>query len=169
MCVCVSPVTTENLIETCKKVKYSFFVFFFILRVGVRRCVFVFSSSCEIYLSPTSDINNVWQYFDLLPVGGHPRERFFSVLRDKQYAFATCCYLGFHKSRSACLILLKNSRSLWSHERFFMSDNVWQCLYDKNISTSQSKKKKKKENYLEKAVEIINIIVLYKCNNGTRK
>lgn len=52
----------------------------------------MFSSGCEISLSPPGDVidalpdhsGRCWQYFDWLPVGGGPSERFLSVLRDRQ-------------------------------------------------------------------------------------
>lgn len=55
-------------------------------------CVFVFSSGCEICLSPPGDVvdalpahsGKCWQCFDWLPVGEGPRERILSVLRDRQ-------------------------------------------------------------------------------------
>lgn len=59
-----------------------------------NRCnglIFVLSSCCEICLSPPRDVVDAlpahsgrgWQYFDWLPVGGGPRERFLSLLRDR--------------------------------------------------------------------------------------
>lgn len=52
----------------------------------------MFSSGCEISRSPPGDVvealpahsGRCWQYFDWLPVGEGPRERFLSVLRDRQ-------------------------------------------------------------------------------------
>lgn len=102
--------------------------------------VFLFSFGCEIFLSPPGDAvdtlpahpGRCWQYFDWLPVGGGPRERFPTALRDTQLylQYVAISSLEVH-TYLICLIPLKRPSpclTMFSQQKQHKCCLSWTCI-----------------------------------------